>query len=63
MDETNSKENDYYEVAYIIEHKINLNGSKEYFIKWKGYNKRSNSWVKEIDFSSRDIIDQYWKTI
>ncbi|KAI8327746.1 hypothetical protein BC941DRAFT_363916 [Chlamydoabsidia padenii] len=63
MTDLDNKNDECYEVSYIIEHKINIDNSKEYYVKWKGYNKNSNSWVKETDFNSKDIIEQYWNTI
>lgn len=55
--------NKVFEVSYIIKHKNNNDGSKEYFVKWKGYNKSNNSWVKKADFTSKDIINDYWNSI
>jgi hypothetical protein len=52
-----------YEVQYIFKHKTNDNGEKEYLVKWKGYSKKHNSWVKEKDFVERDIINSYTKDI
>ena len=55
--------NDHFEVSYIVKHKENIDGSIEYFVKWKKYDKKYNSWVKEIDFNSKDLIDTYWNTL
>lgn len=48
-----------YEIQYIIKHRIDNNGNKEYFVKWKNYNKKCNSWVKEKDFIEKDILIEY----
>lgn len=53
----------HYEVQYIISHRLNKNGIKEYFVKWKGYKKIYNSWVKECDFDDKTILDEYNKDI
>jgi hypothetical protein len=53
-----------YEVQYIITHKINeLTNEKEYFVKWKKYNKKYNSWVKEKDFLQKQILNNYNSSI
>jgi hypothetical protein len=51
-----------YEVQYIIKHR-KYKDSFEYFIKWKNYSKEQNSWVKECDFTYKDLIINYWKSI
>lgn len=51
-----------YEVQYIIKHR-KYKDSYEYYIKWKNYNKEQNSWVKESDFTYKDLIINYWKSI
>lgn len=55
--------NDHFEVSYIVKHKENIDGSIEYFVKWRKYDKKYNSWVNEIDFNSKDLIDAYWNTL
>lgn len=49
----------HYEVQYIISHRLDKNGVKEYFVKWKGYKKLYNSWVKEYDFDDETILNEY----
>lgn len=59
----NTSENDKtYEVQYIIKHKGNTE-NRQFFVKWRNYNKEHNSWVRECDFVEKDIIDRYWRTI
>ncbi len=31
----------------------------DYFIKWKGYGPESNSWVKERDLDTEELVDEY----
>lgn len=58
--EKNAGKSNTYEVQYIITHKVNDNTSeKEYFVKWKKYNKKYNSWVKESNFCQKKIIEDY----
>lgn len=52
-----------YEVQYIIKHRIDENSNKEYFVKWKKYGKKYNSWVKELDFNETDLINNYNATL
>lgn len=56
------KNENNYEVQYIIKHR-KYKDSFEYYIKWKNYGKDQNSWVKEIDFTYKDIVINYWKSI
>lgn len=53
----------HYEIQYIISHRLDKNGVTEYFVKWKGYKKIYNSWVKECDFDDMEIIDEYNKDL
>jgi hypothetical protein len=54
-----SEEN--YEVEKIIDHRIR-HGHFEYFVKWKGYAVSECSWVKERNFDTTEIIEEYWET-
>lgn len=55
--------NDHYEVSYIIKHRKNSDNGFDYYVKWKGYDKKHNSWVNETDFDSKKLINIYWKTL
>jgi hypothetical protein len=55
------KEN-YYEVQYIITHR-GYDETLEFLVKWKGYAKKVNSWVKPVYFSDSNIIVLYWKSL
>lgn len=52
-----------YEIQYIYRHRNDVNGNKEYLVKWKGYNKKHNSWVQEDDFINKEIVDEYNKDL
>jgi hypothetical protein len=51
-----------YEIQYIIKHRGTVE-DREFYVKWKKYSKDQNSWVKEIDFVKKDIIDDYWDSL
>ena len=62
-DEKNKNNNDEnYEIQYIIKHK-NTGNDIEYFVKWRGYKKKDNSWVKASEFNEHEMIKDYWKSI
>lgn len=52
-----------YEIQYVINHRLNDDGIKEYLVKWKGYTKRYNCWIKESDFIEKDILIEYNKDL
>jgi hypothetical protein len=49
-----------FEIEEILDHKIE---TKKYmfYVKWKGYSEKENSWVKEVDFKQKEIIIDYFK--
>lgn len=61
-DSNNSIENNLYEIQYIITHR-GYDETLEFLVKWKGYSKKVNSWVKYSDFTSPDLIIDYWKSL
>lgn len=63
IDKSHEVDNDdVYEIQYIIQHRI-VNDQLEYEVKWRNYKKQVNSWVKDNDFLSKEILNQYWSTI
>lgn len=52
--------NDQYEVERLLNHKIQ-NGTQTFFVKWKGYNNRHNSWVKRSNLSCKKMLQKYLK--
>ena len=62
----------HYEVEYVInfrqrEAKNNNNNNNnsredmEYFVKWKGFAHRDNTWVKFSNFDDSNFVEQYHK--
>jgi hypothetical protein len=43
------KKNKIYEIEKIIKKKNTKNGVK-YFVKWKGFNNKHNSWINSNNF-------------
>ena len=52
-----------YEVDYVIDHRETKDGSMQYFVKWKGYGTKDNSWVNEDDFNDPQPIERYFKLL
>ncbi|XP_052856951.1 M-phase phosphoprotein 8 isoform X2 [Drosophila gunungcola] len=47
-----------YEVEAIMGHKI-MRGASYFLVRWKGYNKDSDTWEPEIDLNCDDLIAQF----
>ncbi|KAI9243211.1 hypothetical protein BDA99DRAFT_449277 [Phascolomyces articulosus] len=54
------KDNKFYKIEDIIQHKITDGHKYTFLVKWKGYENKDNSWVKEDDFNEKDIIKDYF---
>jgi hypothetical protein len=52
-------DNVHQEVEKIMDHR-RRRGQLEYFVKWKAFSESENAWVKESDFDTTDIIEDYW---
>ncbi|KAI7847162.1 hypothetical protein BDC45DRAFT_526913 [Circinella umbellata] len=53
-----------YEVEKLVAHRrINQRGGSKvmYLVKWKNYSDEDNTWEKEEDIFSQELIDAYWK--
>ena len=51
---------DEYEVEAILDDRLEQpSNSRSYLVKWRGWTKRYNSWVKESDLHSPDLLAQY----
>jgi hypothetical protein len=55
-----NKNNQFYEIENIIQHKLMDNNEYTFLVKWKGYESKDNSWVNEKDFNTKDIIKKYF---
>lgn len=61
-DNNTSTDKNVYEIQYIIQHR-KINNEYEYEVKWRNYKKQVNSWIKESDFQTKDILKNYWDSI
>ncbi|RCI02777.1 hypothetical protein CU098_007965 [Rhizopus stolonifer] len=54
-----------YEVEAIVDHRRSLRDDKkiDYLIKWKDYDSSSNTWEREANIYSKELVDAYWSTI
>lgn len=57
--EMEEEDTDVYEVERIIRHKGST-GNRMYLVKWKGYNSRDNTWVREVDLNAKELLEEYW---
>ncbi|MCA9761261.1 MAG: DDE-type integrase/transposase/recombinase, partial [Streptococcus sp.] len=54
-------QSDFCEVEKILEHRDN-GVEREFFVKWVNCSEDENCWVKETDFNSIEIIQEYLKS-
>ncbi len=57
--DTSVTQQDSYEVDYIIDDRIEEDGTTSYKVHWKGFTKRSDSWVQEEDLNSPALLKTY----
>ncbi|XP_031637087.1 hepatoma-derived growth factor-like [Contarinia nasturtii] len=58
---TDDKRDEQFEVEGLLDHKIQ-NGKDMFFVKWKGFNNRHNSWVQRSNLNCEKILQQYLKS-
>ena len=57
-------ESEHYEVEKILQHRRCKESNQfEYLVKWKDEPTTSNSWVKESNVDTIEIINKFWKSI
>jgi hypothetical protein len=55
---------EHYEVEKILKHRRSASTKQlEYFFKWKNHPLSENSWFKESNFNTMEIISDYWKNL
>lgn len=55
-----NKDEGIYEIEYIVTHKI-IDKQYSFLVKWKNYDNKENSRVRENDFIEKDIIRDYFQ--
>ncbi|KAG2213665.1 hypothetical protein INT45_013740 [Circinella minor] len=63
-EESGSEGENEYEVEKLVAHRrINQRGGAKnmYLVKWKNYSAEDNTWEKEEDIFSQELIDAYWQ--
>lgn len=50
---------DEYEIEEILEKRKDEDGKIQYRVKWVGWSRRHNSWVKEEDIHADELIARY----
>jgi len=51
-----------FEVEEILKHRFReQGGEREYFVKWQGWNKLSNSWASETSMGECSLLPAYKK--
>jgi len=56
-------ENDIYEVDYVIKHREAHDGSMQYLIKWKGFDKAEATWEPEENINDPQPVERYFKLL
>ena len=60
--ESSITDEENFEVEDILDCKLKR-GIRYYLVKWKDYSEEDNSWVKESNFDTPEIIQEYWNKI
>ncbi|KAI0244139.1 hypothetical protein L0F63_001260 [Massospora cicadina] len=58
-DEEEEDEEEVYVVEEIKDHKKDKNGYK-YYIKWQGFTEADNTWEREENIFSKELLEKYW---
>ena len=56
-----SNNDNIFQVEKIIDHMVDNNNKLIFYVKWLGYSDDENSWVKQNDFNTKDIVNDYIK--
>lgn len=54
-----ASEGDAYEVERILAQRLDAKGDTEYFIRWKGFGKREDCWVKAKDTNAPELVREF----
>ncbi|CAH0584312.1 unnamed protein product [Chrysodeixis includens] len=62
-DESNADENAEYEVDRILEVRHKKNGKREFFIHWKGWSSKYDSWEPESNLNCPELIKKFMEKV
>lgn len=53
----NNKKKEEYVVEKILDHRWIMNGTKQFYLKWKGYPESCNTWEPAENLHCRNLIE------
>lgn len=62
-DSKDADENAEYEVDRILEVRIKKNGKREFFIHWKGWSNKYDSWEPESNLNCSELINKFMEKV
>ncbi|XP_035444616.2 chromobox protein homolog 1-like isoform X3 [Spodoptera frugiperda] len=63
LDDSNADENAEYEVDRILEVRHKKNGQREFFIHWKGWSSKFDSWEPEDNLNCPELIKKFMEKV